>query len=1188
MQLASFRAPAAGGVVGAGPVAGAHASPVHGQVQASSGTTLFAAPPGGRLTALSPQPADRRTWSAIAGGGVSRQDAAAMLSPLASGKSLGARARAGHAIAEAIPVPPPGDQALHYSQGGSSSSSSSPPNSWLPLAATPSKLAQGTGGAGGGGSAPPRGLVIRGKSPTPVGPSRASHATDHPVDMAKPAAGPAMPAPAIPVAWRQAAGTQQPPPSFAAAAVPAPEVCSGCGQALLAADSFCSRCGQRRPSQGNPPTAAPLKAVESSQPPASRPLQAGHTFVSPRQHMAGRLSPRGGSPVRPRDITRTPIVAASLSQGLSNGGSLPPHSGEVGPPAWLVKSQQQELQQQSQDRQQQPQQRQPQHLGSGTRPLEEDWSKSLSDGQSRSTAVSASPISCSPSPTGSAKATDRESISGSIFDRDGREEQRVADLRAGSRALIAKALSPSRPAAAASTSMFGAGRAGQPQSTDVAREHGSPAVVDRQLVEQLQVAAGAAEQVDRKFDSVFLLPNVMESDEFMQVVFDLFSEAQDSVTETSKVLVQSLTEPAEYVQVALQQLGPVDALEDVQRRARRVQSRKAVTSTRRNAGQRARFLPVHGLPKVEDSETACSTAVVYLVRPFESAKDIERQLGPILIIEASYQGTSHTHVPHRLVVALEDPADSGLAAPPSCENTVRSALIAAASISHRGSSAAVAEDMDQQRPLGVFGSSVLERLRSRGVDLPVVSVERRSFVWHAWLLRQLGALQSSRPVAPSPPSLQRAGGTATKGISSVAAAKKPVPAPGASSGGSPAADSAQAVFALPSPQQLPPTLMGRGLSQGGALGTANEEMPSSEQHDGFEKETAAPFAYGSLPLAASGGSSPSPRSPPPRPRSSSRRAQGASPHARDRLSPKRPGSGSPNTGIRESPSMPAATHSAKAERSRHGWHAASAAPSQPAQESGHAAKGPDVGAGPGEGSTTMQNESAQDNAPSWSFRSSWAWADGPSDALAAREDAGGAGHDDHSLQASQRLAAPQSDSSADGRTESQDDDKSEAASKAPPDFVPSTPIIQVGDSSFCLPAPSLAVERVAELWRPGATMVVITTEHYGTPLFCPGGDISEGLINLAPSQEGSQQLVPLYWQNMDETKGAEDEEPGDAKRSNSGSPQSGNGTLGSLGSGISTNSSRWKRAAGLDRVSRTPTFLPTHLEEDEEADADDD
>jgi hypothetical protein len=87
----------------------------------------------------------------------------------------------------------------------------------------------------------------------------------------------------------------------------------------------------------------------------------------------------------------------------------------------------------------------------------------------------------------------------------------------------------------------------------------------------------------------------------------------------------------------------------------------------------------------------------------------------------------------------------------------------------------------------------------------------------------------------------------------------------------------------------------------------------------------------------------------------------------------------------------------------------------------------------------------------------------------------------------------------------------------PDAYDPPGPIIQVGECRFCLPAPDIAVQRVADLWRPGAVMTVVTTEHYGTPLLCPEGDVARGLVNLAPASETDpQEMVPLFWQNVQE------------------------------------------------------------------------
>jgi len=141
---------------------------------------------------------------------------------------------------------------------------------------------------------------------------------------------------------------------------------------------------------------------------------------------------------------------------------------------------------------------------------------------------------------------------------------------------------------------------------------------------------------------------------------------------------------------------------------------------------------------------------------------------------------------------------------------------------------------------------------------------------------------------------------------------------------------------------------------------------------------------------------------------------------------------------------------------------------------------------------------------------------------------------------------------------------------------PPAPVIQVGDAHFWLPAPALAVQRVGELWRPGATMVVITTEHYGTPLFCPNGDIRDGLINLAPSREGSQQLVPLYWQNIEEIPPLQDNADGGAGFVDV--PP----TLSLMAAGR-----RKRKPLAIERglggrLSRAGSVLPTHLEEEEE------
>jgi len=93
-------------------------------------------------------------------------------------------------------------------------------------------------------------------------------------------------------------------------------------------------------------------------------------------------------------------------------------------------------------------------------------------------------------------------------------------------------------------------------------------------------------------------------------------------------------------------------------------------------------------------------------------------------------------------------------------------------------------------------------------------------------------------------------------------------------------------------------------------------------------------------------------------------------------------------------------------------------------------------------------------------------------------------------------------------------------SEDPPPTEKQQPIIQVGTHRYGLPSPTVAARRVAEYWRPGAVFYVVTTEHYGTPLFSPDGDMRAGLINLTPAGSASpeNQLVPLFWQNTQQAK----------------------------------------------------------------------
>jgi len=134
------------------------------------------------------------------------------------------------------------------------------------------------------------------------------------------------------------------------------------------------------------------------------------------------------------------------------------------------------------------------------------------------------------------------------------------------------------------------------------------------------------------------------------------------------------------------------------------------------------------------------------------------------------------------------------------------------------------------------------------------------------------------------------------------------------------------------------------------------------------------------------------------------------------------------------------------------------------------------------------------------------------------------------------------------------------------DLTTPAPVVQVGDLRFCLPPPALAVQRISEIWRPGASMVVITTQHYGTPLLCPDGDIMKGLVNIAPSAEGGQQLVPLFWQNFEESTQMAAQAQAPPEQGNRHMP--GPPELAAMGPS--------------GRITRSSPQLPTMVEEEEE------
>lgn len=610
--------------------------------------------------------------------------------------------------------------------------------------------------------------------------------------------------------------------------------------------------------------------------------------------------------------------------------------------------------------------------------------------------------------------------------------------------------------------------------------------------------------------AVFLLSNLPESEEFMQAMLEAAalssnsavasqcSDAEDaaedlwrgdpsrpcSASSCSGSRVAVHRSGGGTAQVDLLQLNPVAALEDVQRRSRRVQqpalsrapqaqaslqrrsagggatsvgtsSSRVATARQRHqsagaawgaggerhprAGTRAqspkgasarRFGTARGLPKVEDDVAASSTGLLYVVRPFVTPKDEQRQLGPIMVVENAYVGGAHA--PHRLVVALEDQAE-------------RSGNVLTRSSSGRRRQGPLEVPQPAAAVLGPCGTQVRECLAKRGVpSLEVISVERRSASAHRWLLGHIAALlsgpHSPNNAAPIAAELQlvvggeQGGGSNGEGGSGSATCLAA------------AAGTIRLAEATVAPAQVPAWA---SVAAGpDALEEAEEARPVWRWADAATSPSAR---------AATSGL-PSPRCSPlaAHERRLPWREAPAAPLA---VAPAVPPPPSRLLRLELAPpsTREGASRSEDSERT----------PPERLEASGVGRQPP--------ASVPASSPSAPAPPPP------------PAPALPTPLAA---------------AAAPQG---------------SPAATKEAP------PLIQVGAARFTLPAPAVAVRRLAELWRPGAVFVVVTTQHYGTPLLCPEGDFAHGLVNLAPAGGAPEKpLVPLYWQNVDETKQALD------------------------------------------------------------------
>lgn len=555
----------------------------------------------------------------------------------------------------------------------------------------------------------------------------------------------------------------------------------------------------------------------------------------------------------------------------------------------------------------------------------------------------------------------------------------------------------------------------------------------------LHVNAGPARS--RGACVVFLLPNATESDEFMQVVSEAFPEDRPTMggSELARVRVCACDNAdAAQVSVALRHLRPIDALEDVQRRTRtKAQPRRSpVPACGRKAALFPKFPTVANLPKVDDDEAASSTVVAYIVRPFQSAKDAERQLGPILLVEASYNGPSNArgHIPQRMVVALEEPGDM-----PALDD-----LGAGIDFLHRG-------------PLG---TRVLDRLKQRGVQLPVVSVERRNIAWHRWLMRRVGALLIGTlgllgPATDAVTNAATATGAASKRSTPRSEPSSPTPTP---------AD----------PPMLPPP-------------PAAKMQPLETP---LETPLVEPFAVPPMALQ------PRPLQPLPLPATLLGRPR-----------PAAPGGASATAGKGVELDDPVGCVGATEETLTNG--ARRTMPSLPADE------------------LQMAIEVAATLPVEDQLWSKWRWAD----AVAFCDVDGGCGSSPPNsvdgYAGGQKVTAPPSQFLASAIKTLQGwphrDDKPLENTPTPADEevknaetdLAQTPVIQVGSLQFSQAGPEIATQRLGQILRPGTSLVMITTEHYGSPLLCLDGDIEAGIMQLAPifKKDGCDPVLePQYWQ----------------------------------------------------------------------------
>jgi len=213
----------------------------------------------------------------------------------------------------------------------------------------------------------------------------------------------------------------------------------------------------------------------------------------------------------------------------------------------------------------------------------------------------------------------------------------------------------------------------------------------------LQVQEERSTEFD--FGITFLLPKGKVGADFIGTVLAAFPTTRPNSASSLYTLVPYGGEKTALV--ALQQLGPVEALEQARRSTSFAGHELSSLST-----DKCRIVQRKGLPDTADEIAALTAALVYVVHTFRSVEDTEQQLGPVCAVEAFYRAAAGKYKPQRYIAAVQEPSSSG---------TV----------------------VDLNRP-GPLGEEVLKKLQSRAVNrLPCAAVESRDLAGHRSLIVQI-------------------------------------------------------------------------------------------------------------------------------------------------------------------------------------------------------------------------------------------------------------------------------------------------------------------------------------------------------------------------------------------------------------------------------------------------------------------